>query len=213
MENADGDRNRCNSPAGHTKILGKNLLGADPRAPRELKNPQSWLLGAAPGNRCTTPSKPLTQPRPCTARAGEPAGDTAGSDPADRPCPAPWPRTAAGHARHATAGPPADRPHCNTAPADASAGTTARTPSTGTADAADDDALEYAKNSGHAGAGPREVPTPKRSSRGAELVFRSATPFTRWPSPLHLHPDREPLKPPSTDRTLAPVAPRKWSPP
>src|SRR3990172_1976358 len=184
-ESVDGDRNRCNSPAGHTKIFGENPVGAAPRAPQEPPNPQPRLPRAAPGSRRTTPSRPPPQPRTRTARGGEPARGTAGSGPAGRPCPVPWPHIVAGHARHANAGPPADRPHCNTAPADASAGTAARTPSTGTADAADAAALEYAKISGHAGAGPREVRTPKRSSRGAERLFRSATPFTRWLGRLH----------------------------
>lgn len=166
-ESEGGDQNRCNSPAGNTKIFWKCRLGADPRAPREGPNPPHAVDGPAP--------------------------DTGGSGPDDRPCPAPWPRTAAGLARPATAGPPAGRPHCNTGPADASAGRAAHSLSTNTADAADDAGLEYANISGHAGAGPREVPTPKRSSRGAEDQFRAATPFTRWPRLLHLDSHREPF--------------------
>jgi hypothetical protein len=184
-ENEGGDQSWRSSPAGHTKIFWKSRLGADPRTRREPQNPQPRLLDAAPGSRHMTPPRPLPPSGPCTALAGEPDGDTADSDPDGKPYPAPWPHSVAGHARTATAGPPAGRPRCNTAPADTSAGTVARTPSTGSADAADDAALEYARISGHAGAGPREVPTPERSSRGAERLFRSATPFTRWPRLLH----------------------------
>jgi hypothetical protein len=55
------------------------------------------------------------------------------------------------------------------------------------------------------------VPTPGRSSRGAERLFHSATPFTRCPRFLH-PPYTEPLKPPSTHRTLAPLVPQNWLP-
>lgn len=145
-ENEGRDQSTCNSPAGSTKIFWKSLLGADPRS----------TCGRP--NRAKTPSGDAH------------AHDTGGSGPGDRPCPAPWPHTAGGHARHANAGPPGGRPHCNTAPADASVGTASRTPSTSTADAADDagQTLEPARTSEHAEAGPRERPTPKRSSRGAE---------------------------------------------
>jgi len=189
MENEGEDQSRCNSPAESTKIFGKSPLGADPRALREWSN----------------------RHRP----ADEPAPDTGSSGSDGRPCSVPWPDTAVGHARLANAGPPAGRPHCSTASADASTGTASRTPSTGKAAAADDTGrgLEPVRTSEHAEAGPREVPTPERSSRGAERLFRPATPFTRWPSSLHLHLYTGPLKPPSANRTPAPLVPRKWSPP
>ena len=162
-----GDQSQCNSLGGNTKIFWKCLLGADPRNPRE---------------RPARPNTPVVPP------ADEYAPDTGGSDSDGRSCSAPWPDTAVGHARHANAGPPAGRPYCNSASADALVGTASRTPSTSKADAADDagQALEPGHTPGHAEVGPREVPTPERSSRGAERLFRSATPFTPWPSLLHL---------------------------
>jgi len=95
----------------------------------------------------------------------------------------------------ANAGRPAGRPRCSTALGDAADGTAARTPSASTADAADDagPALEPLNTSDHAEAGPREVLTPERSSRGAERRFRSAALFTRSPQILH-----GPTTPPST---------------
>jgi hypothetical protein len=158
---AGGDRNRCNSPADCTKIFLETALRADPRA---------------------RPQKPDRPPGPV---ADDNAPDTGGSADNGKPCLVLWPDTDAEPATHANAGPPAGRPRCNTAPADASVRTPSRTPSTGTADAADDAGLEQGKISGHAGAGPREVRTPGRSSRGAELAFRSAMPFTRWLCALH----------------------------
>jgi hypothetical protein len=159
-ENEDRDRNRCNSPAGNTKIFWKWLLGADPRKPRGRSN----------------------RHRP----AGEPAPDTGGSGSDGRPCCGPWPDTAVGHARLANAGPPAGRRHCSTALADASVGTASRSPSTGTADAADDTGrgLEPSHIPGHAVASPRELRTPKRSSRGAEPFIPLRDAFYPLAKPL-----------------------------
>jgi hypothetical protein len=155
------DQSRCNSPAGNTKIFWKSLLGADPRAP--------WKWSKRP------------------YAVDEPAADTGDSGSGGRPWLAPWPDTAAGHARPANAEPPAGRPHCNIVPGDDPAGTASRIPSTGTTDGEDDagQGLEPCPIPGHAEAGPRERRTPKRSSRGAERLFRSATPFTLQLRLLH----------------------------
>jgi len=181
--NAGEDRNRCNSQAGCTKIFLKTALRADPRARPKRRNRPPGLV-ALDTRRDARRSETLRVCRESRVADGN-APDTGGSAGNGRPCSAPWPDTDAGHATHANAGPPAGRPRCNTAPADASARTASRTPSTNTADAADDAGLEYATLSGHAGAGPREVLTPERSSRGAEPRFRSAALFTRSPRPLH----------------------------
>ena len=189
-ESEDGDQSRCNTLAGHTKIFLKCKLRADPRAHLEGLNRR--------------PASP----------AGRHACGIGNSGPDGRPCPVPCPDTAVAHARHANAGRPADRPHCNTSLGDASVEMASRTPSTSTADAGGcgEAALESARISGDAGHSPREVRTPDRSSRGAERLFRSATPFTRSPTSLHPYPYTEPRKPPSTHRTRAPVAPPNWFP-
>jgi hypothetical protein len=188
-ENEGRDRNTCNSPAGNRKIFWKWLLGADPRA--------RWKWSDRPH------------------AADEPAPDTGGSGSAGRPCCGPWPDTAVGHARLANAEPLVDRPRCNTVPADGSAGTASRTPSTGTADAAGTagEGLERSDTCRHAEAGPRERLTPERSSRGAEpfIPLRDAF-LPAGENPCTPAPATEPLKPPSSHRALAPVAPRKWLP-
>jgi hypothetical protein len=197
-ENEGLDQSRCNSPAGNTKIFWKCLLGADPRKPRGRSNRHRLV--------------------------DEPAPDTGGSGSGGRPCPDPWPDTVVGHARLANAELPAGRPHCNTALADDPAGTASRIPSTGTIDAEDDAgqvrrrrdspwrSLEPCPIPGHAEAGPRELRTPKRSSRGAERLIPLRDAFYRKAPPPASRRYTEPLKPPSANRVLAPVVPRKWLP-
>jgi hypothetical protein len=189
MENGDRDQSRCNNPAGSTKVFWKSLLGADPRAPWEWSN------------------------RPHAV--DEPAPDIGGSELYGRPCSGPLPDTAVGLARLANAGPPVGRRRCNTASADASAGTASHTPSTSTADAADDTGrgLEPSHIPGHAEAGPRELRTPKRSSRGAEpfIPLRDAF-LPAGETPCTSTPATEPLRPPSAHSTVAPLVPPKWSP-
>lgn len=222
--NAGPDQSRCSSRAGHTKIFYKSELGADPRARPErlIRWSPQWLDRKIDRSNCPRimPTGLNLPPAP----AGPDACDIGGSAPHEQPCPPPWPDTVAGHARIANAGPPAGRPHCNTAPADVLAGTAARTPSTSTADAVDDAGqfhrgqdsrwrtLEHWHTLDHAEAGPREVLTPKRSSRGAERLFRPATLFTTCLSSLHPGPNREPPKPRSNYRNMVPLAPRNWYP-
>lgn len=56
-----------------------------------------------------------------------------------------------------------------------------------------------------------ELPEGLVAARNA-YSFRSATLFTRKPARPHLTPYTEPRPPPSTLRTLVPMAPPKWSP-
>ena len=167
-ESEDGVQSRCNTLAGHTKIFLKCRLRADPRAHLEGLNRR--------------PAYP----------AGRHACGTGNSGPDGRPCPVPCPDTAVAHARHANAGRPADRPHCNTSPGDASVEMASRTPSTSTADAGGcgEGALESARISGDAGHSPREGANSRqvKSRCGTPIPLRDAFyPIPQLIASLPLH--------------------------
>lgn len=153
--NAAWEQTARSSPAGHKKIFPKPRLGADPRA--------------GPGRHL--PQRPLPPPA-----APSPAADTGNSGADGTPGPLPSSARSGGHAKHATALPPADTPDCNIVPADSGAQRTARIPSAGS-DAASALEKSLAPNEivDHAQEDPRERQLPKVKSRGG-VTFLPETP-------------------------------------
>jgi len=107
-------RTARSTPVGCTEIFSEHRLGADPREARRTIPRQQPALPPV---------------------AGAPARDTGNSAGDGTGGPIPSSATSGPHTTAANAGPPPGMPCCNTAPADAGAGTTARSLSAGTADA------------------------------------------------------------------------------
>lgn len=134
--------NRADRTSVH-KNLRRAKLGAGPRAP--------------PTRQLTPPL--VQQPLPVLCAVA----DNAGLVPADAPDPALLPASAGSPGTVATAAPPADTPRCNSGSADATADTSARSPSADNAALAHDNRLELDTTNVDTEVGPRERELPGSS--------------------------------------------------